>query len=180
MDYKYRIVNCIETYSPISLKQSILGNKHKIISHFEKLILIRLHRSMDNYTEEELNEIEKSLKRESFFNLTNGTIGQELIDNLKFGKKNTPKTRYSSNTEMTKFNKEIVSVLKPFLKLELNVNIEINSNNIVQSLYRVLNVNQSIIFKQFINTAVKAYKKDSQMFRNYMKQNWKKNNEFAF
>ncbi len=134
---------------------------------------------MDSYTEEELNEIEKSLKSESFFNLTTGTINQELIDNLKFGKKFTPKTRYSSNIEINKFNREIVSVLKPFLKLEFNVNLEINSNNIVQSLYEALNANQSIIFKQFINTAIKAYKKGSNMFRKYMKQNWKKNNEFA-
>ena len=174
MDYKYRIVNCIETYSPISLKQSILTNKHKIISHFEKMLLIRLYRSMDSYTEEELNEIEKSLRSASFFNLTRGTINQELIDNLKFGKKFTPKTRYSSNIEMNKFNREIVSVLKPFLKSEFNVNLEISSSNIVQSLYEALNANQSIIFKQFINTAIKAYKKGSNMFRKYMKQNWKK------
>ena len=90
---------------------------------------------MDNYTEEELNEIIKSLNSESFFSLTTGTIGQDLIDNLKLGKKFTPKTRYSSNAEMTKFNIEIVSVLKPFLISEFNVNMEINSNNIVQSIH---------------------------------------------
>ena len=49
---------------------------------------------------EEILEIENTLKRESFFNLTNININEELIKNLKLGKKYSPKTDYSILSEI--------------------------------------------------------------------------------
>ena len=72
MNYQARINNCIKTFSPISLKQSILLNENLLISHFER-------NSMDIYAAEETKEITKALKSESFFNLTNCKINQKSI-----------------------------------------------------------------------------------------------------
>ena len=57
MNYQARINNCIKTFSPISLKQSILLNENLIISHFERMILKEMYRSMENYAAEETKEI---------------------------------------------------------------------------------------------------------------------------
>ena len=40
---------------------------------------------MDNYASDKIKEIEKPLKRESFFNQTDENINPELIKNLKLG-----------------------------------------------------------------------------------------------
>ena len=74
-----------------------------LIKKFEFLILNKLNKSMENYASEEI-EIETALKSESFFNLTNVNVNEGLIENLKLGKTNTPKTNYSILSEILKFN----------------------------------------------------------------------------
>ena len=74
-----------------------------LIKKFEFLILNKLNKSMENYASEEI-EIETALKSESFFNLTNVNVNEGLIENLKLGKKYTPKTNYSILSEILKFN----------------------------------------------------------------------------
>jgi len=75
----------------------ILQQFDVLIAKFEQYILNRLFRSMDNYASDEIKEIEKALKSESFFNLTDENIYLELIENLKLGKKYSPKTNYAIN-----------------------------------------------------------------------------------
>ena len=105
-----------------------------LIKKFEFLILNKLNKSMENYASEEILEIETALKSESFFNLTNVNVNEGLIENLKLGKKNTPKTNYSILSEILKFNKEIVSVIKAYVKSEFKISVEINPENIIEKI----------------------------------------------
>ena len=57
---------------------------------------------MDNYASEEIKEIENAHNSDSFFNLTDEKIKPELIENLKLGKKYSPKTNYSIKSEIEK------------------------------------------------------------------------------
>ena len=91
MNYRERLVKTISLYSPIHCKDLILQQLESWIGKFEQYILNRLFRPMDNYSSDEIKEIKKALKSESFFNLTDENINPELIQNLKLGKKYSPK-----------------------------------------------------------------------------------------
>ena len=173
MNYECRIVDCIESFSPICLKQSILFNKNQIITYFEKLLLKQLYRSMDSYTAEEIIEIGQSLNSESFFNLTNEEIDSELVNSLKLGKKFTPRTKFSQNKEIVKFNNEIVSVVKSYLKTEFKVTVDVNPNRIVHSLRKMLKINHSVKLIKFIKTAIRTYEQELQCFKTYIGENCK-------
>jgi len=121
MNYRERLVKAINLYSPGHCKDLILQQIDALISKFEKYLLNRLFKSMDNYTSDKIEEIEKALKSESFFNLTDEEINPELIVNLKLGKKYSPKTNYSIYTEIDRFNKEIILILKSYVKSEFNI-----------------------------------------------------------
>ena len=84
-----------------------------LIKKFEFLILNKLNKSMENYASEEILEIETALKSESFFNLTNVNVNEGLIENLKLGKKYTPKTNYSKLSEILNSTKKLYQLLKP-------------------------------------------------------------------
>ena len=100
MNFREKLVKAIEVYSPINCKNSIMQHLNDLIAQFEQYLLNRLFRSMDNYASEEIKEIENALNSDSFFNLTDEKIKPELIENLKLGKKYSPKTNYSIKSEI--------------------------------------------------------------------------------
>ena len=104
---------------------------------------------MDNYASDEIKEIEKALKSESFFNLTDENINLELIENLKLGKKYSPKTNYAINSEIDRFNKEIILIIKPYIKSEFNISVVINPKNILEDIKNIIESNLPIKLKDF-------------------------------
>ena len=104
---------------------------------------------------------------ESFFNLTNCKINQQLIENLKLGKKYTPKTKYYSTVEITKFNSEIANIFKSLIHSEFGRNVEINTSDLIKSLRDILKGPFSDNLKAFIKNAIQAFKQELQLIKKH-------------
>ena len=130
-----------------------------LIAQFEQYLLNRLFRSMDNYASEEIKEIENALNSDSFFNLTDEKIKPELIENLKLGKKYSPKTNYSIKSEIEKFNKEIIAIINSYVKSEFKISVKLDHKDLVRDIMNMIKTNLPIQLKEFLVNAIQSYKK---------------------
>ena len=86
---------------------------------------------------------------------------------MKLGKKYTPKTKYYSTVEITKFNSEIANISKSLIHSEFGRNVEINTSDLIKSLRDILKGPFSDNLKAFIKNAIQAFKQELQLIKKH-------------
>ena len=73
--------------------------------------------------------------------------------------------------EIDRFNKEVILILKSYVKSEFNISIVINPKNILGDMKNIIDSNVPIKLKEFLDHAINSYKQELSSFSTQMRRN---------
>ena len=106
----------------------------KLISKFVSLIKLQLKKLLNQYTENKIFQIEKTLMDDCFFNLSNSPVKGHIRTNLKLGKKLSPKTKCDFFKQIRLLNAETAKSIQADILNAFKFKCHIVQDNIIGSL----------------------------------------------